>query len=135
MAVGSAAFKAKLARVPEAIRDAVNEANRVNVEEWAQWARAAAPVGKDGTPDLRESIRTYKSETGGWVIRAGGETTTVLVQQGQSGSYDYARAQEFGTQDMPANPYFWTSYRLLKKRLNSRRRRALNKAIKAFNGS
>jgi HK97 gp10 family phage protein len=42
----------------------------------------------------------------------------------------YARWVEFGTQKMPAQPYFYVSYRANKKKVKSRVRRAITKAAK-----
>lgn len=93
-------------------------------------SKAIAPTDpKDGTP-LKDSIRRHATQTGGQVVRAGGETTTT---QSENGPYDYAVGQEFGTQKMGASPFFWPAYRSLKKKFTGRRRRALNKAVKGFN--
>ena len=126
-----AEFTKAIAKVPKAIRDHVDAANEASAKEWVSTAKSAAPADpEDGTP-LRDSIRHERTETGGQIVRAGGATTT---KDGPGGTYDYARAQEFGRVDMPASPYFWTSYRLLKKRFISRRRRALTQSFKVFNG-
>lgn len=42
----------------------------------------------------------------------------------------YARFQEFGTVNMPANPFFFPVWRLNKRRLRSAVSRAVSKAIK-----
>lgn len=129
---GTEAFKRALAKVPAAVRREVDGANAKSAAEWVAAAKAAAPTDpEDGTP-LKDSIRHERTPEGGQVIRAGGPTTTKPVLNGQDGTYDYALAQEFGTVDMPANPFFWPTYRLLRKRFDARRRRALNKAMKAF---
>lgn len=96
-----------------------------------QLAQHLVPVAGPGDPDpgiLRDSIRMGpgRRETS-VVVEAGGPTTT---KQGAGGSYDYANAQEFGTQDMPANPFFWPSYRVVKKTHKGRASRALGKALK-----
>jgi len=119
-------FKRRMARVPAKVRDAVNAAIEKDAAEWVALAKQAVPRDpKDGTP-LADSIRNYRTSTGGQVVRAGGETTT-------KDGYDYALANEFGTQKMSAQPFFWFSYRLIKKRFRPRRSRALNKAIKEIN--
>lgn len=123
-------FRRKLMRVPAAIRAEVDKANAQNAEEWVQAAKAAVPRDpEDGTP-LADSIRHYKSDTGGQIVRAGGQATT---KPSAGGPFDYATAQEFGTVKQTPNPFFWPTYRLLRKKFNSRRRRALNKAVKDFN--
>jgi HK97 gp10 family phage protein len=132
MANGTEAFKRRLAKIPAVVRGAVNAANEKNAAEWVAFARNIAPRDPDDGTPLHDSIRHYTSDTGGQIVRAGGETTTKPVKAGQSGTYDYAVGQEFGTVDMPASPFFWPSYRLLKTKFNSRRRRAMNKAIKGL---
>lgn len=42
----------------------------------------------------------------------------------------YARFQEFGTQDMPANPFFYPVWRVRRKNVRSRISRAISKAIR-----
>lgn len=126
----SSAFKRRLAAIPAAVRKEVSKAIAKDAEEWVALSRAIAPTDpKDGT-FLKDSIRHEPTETGGQIVRAGGETTT---KEGQNGPYDYAIGQEFGTKDMPASPYYWPAYRTLKKRFTARRQRALNKAIKGLN--
>lgn len=124
---GVADFNRRLARVPASIRKAVSAALEQNAKEWVKASRSAAPDDPTTSgQDLKASIRHHATDTGGQVVRAGGPTTTV-------DGCDYALAQEFGTQDMPANPFYWPIYRMLRKRFDSRRRRALNKAFKDFN--
>lgn len=75
------------------------------------------------------------------VFAGGGEATSRLQNrasgtrardQNRSGEFltDVALFQEFGTQNMPANPFFFTVYRANKRRIKSRITRAINKAIK-----
>jgi HK97 gp10 family phage protein len=123
-------FKRRLAKVPAAIRREVNVANEQNAKEWVKHARAAAPKDPDDGTPLHDSIRHHETDTGGQIVRAGGSTTT---KPSAGGPYDYALAQEFGTVDQPAQPFFWPTYRLLKKRFDGRRKRALSKAMKVFN--
>jgi hypothetical protein len=51
------------------------------------------------------------------------------VRNGVTAKYDYALAQEFGTKEHPANPFFYPTWRLLRKRARSRINRAMKKAI------
>ena len=126
-------FKRRLSRLPEKVRKDTNAAIEQNADEWVTLSRKMAPIDPQDGVHLRPSIRHYQTETGGQVVRAGGETTTKRVRDGQFGMYDYALGQEFGTMKMPAQPFFWPAYRLLKKRFGGRRSRAMNKAIKDFN--
>lgn len=44
-------------------------------------------------------------------VVAGGDLTTKEVRQGSGVSYDYVRAEEFGTVNEHAIPFFFTTYR------------------------
>ncbi|WP_107341493.1 HK97-gp10 family putative phage morphogenesis protein [Agrobacterium pusense] len=127
---GMADFKRRLRKLPKTVLKEVNAAIAKDADEWVNLSRRIAPKDPvDGTP-LHDSIRHYETETGGQVVRAGGETTT---KPSAGGPYDYAVGQEFGTTSMEKQPFFFPAYRSLKKRFQLRRRRALNKAVKAFN--
>lgn len=126
----NAAFKKRLAKIPRMVRKAMREAIEKDAEEWVKLSQSIAPVDPQDGVFLKPSIRREATETGGQVVRAGGKTTT---KQTENGPYDYAVAQEYGTRHMPASPFFWPAYRSLKKRFTSRRRRALNKAVKEWN--
>lgn len=86
---------------------------------------------KSGT--LRDSIHYVPFSKGGIgvVIRAGGAATTKPVRQGQSATYDYAMAQELGTQEMLAQPFFYTGYRYSKTAVKRRASKAVRKAVEA----
>jgi len=127
----SAEFKRRLAKLPKKILAKTNQAIEQNADEWVRLSRSMAPVDpKDGV-NLKPSIRHHETETGGQIVRAGGETTTRTMSDGSS--FDYARGQEFGTVGFYGQPYFWPAYRLLKKKFRGRRSRAMGKAIKEFN--
>ena len=123
-------FANRMAKVPVSIRRDTNKAIETNAAEWVRVSQATAPQDPpDGTP-LHDSIRNYATETGGQVVRAGGETTT---KTGPNGPSDYAIHQEFGTAEHSASPFFWPVYRSFRKRWASRRSRAMNRAFKEFN--
>lgn len=68
--------------------------------------KAAAPR-KTGT--LAESVKVRRKRNELELeVTAGGETTTDKTGGHQ---YDYALANEFGTTKMPAQPFFWNTYR------------------------
>jgi HK97 gp10 family phage protein len=93
--------------------------------------KSAAPVGATG--HLKESIRKEPGDNALQVkIKAGGELTTKEVRKGSGVPYDYARADEFGTVDMPAHPFFFASYRLLKKAMRTAVRSDIAKAINKY---
>ena len=76
------------------------------------------------TGDLRDSIRVEqgKRETRA-LVKAGGAATT-------RHGYDYANAQEFGTEKMSAQPFFWPSYRARRPKIRREIKAAAVKAIK-----
>lgn len=124
-------FRRALRKVAPAIAKRGHEAIDKNAKEFVEMAKSLAPVDPVGGSFLRDSIRQHDTNTGGKIVRAGGETTT---RPSAGGEYDYALAQEFGREDMQPSPYFWTAYRLLKKKFVSRRRRAVSQAIKESYG-
>lgn len=63
-------------------------------------------------------------------IYAGNEKTIVTNKSG--GKFQLAKLQEFGTKNMPANPYFYPVYRLRKRRIKSRLTRNAKKAIQSL---
>ena len=91
--------------------------------------RSAVPHGP--TSNLANSLRQEKGKKETVVvIRAGGASTT--VQHGTKPPYDYARAVEFGAQGNPAQPFFFPSYRLMKKSIRAAMRRKITKNIKKY---
>lgn len=117
----------RLARIPKAARAAVKPALDKSADELVAAQRSLAPLD-DGT--LKASIKWHESGELTRTVRAGGPTTTRPVRSGTSATYDYALAQEFGTTKMSANPFFWPGYRLLRKRIRNRIKRAISKAVK-----
>lgn len=83
--------------------------------------------------DLRQSIRVEKGRRKFQVlVKAGGPLTTKPVrnsEKGNSPTYDYALAQEFGTEKMPKNPFFYPVYRARRKDIKAAVRKAVKKAV------
>ncbi|PTE08208.1 HK97-gp10 family putative phage morphogenesis protein [Mesorhizobium helmanticense] len=123
-------FERRLKALPAAAKKAAKVALDTSADELARYQRLLAPR-EDGT--LQASIQWHATAELTRTITAGGETTTVPARAGQ-GDYDYALAQEFGTQDMPANPFFWPGYRFTKKRIRGRVKRAISKGVKQAYG-
>lgn len=115
--------------------DSIKELNR-SADELVAQMQAVAPLGRTG--NLRRSIHKEPGERDTTVlIKAGGALTT--VQSGRSGTppYDYSMGVEFGTKGggfdgsgNVAQPFFWPSYRLRKKRIRSALRRTITKNVK-----
>jgi HK97 gp10 family phage protein len=83
------------------------------------------------TGDLANSIRKEPGSRPTVVrVMAGGTSTT---RQGGNGKpYDYARAVEFGTVKMSAEPFFFPTFRLMRKRMRSSMKRKITKTIKTY---
>ena len=63
-------------------------------------------------------------------VVAGGAAT---VRPSISGKpFDYARADEFGTVKMPAHPFFFPTYRLMKKKIIASMKRRISLQIKKY---
>lgn len=89
-------------------------------------------------------IGSYRSQAYGGMrvtIYAGGEATATRQARSsgdrardrhRSGYFDsnYARYQEFGTQNMPANPFFFPVWRVWKPRVKSRITAAIRRGMK-----
>jgi HK97 gp10 family phage protein len=88
---------------------------------------SVAPRGETG--NLEHSIRKIPGKSDTQVrILAGGQLT---VRPGVSSkAYDYSRADEFGTSNMPAKPFFWPTYRLRKKKIVAAMKRKITASIK-----
>lgn len=121
------AFFRRLVSVVPAAEQELAAANETSANAMATLARSLAPVN---TGRLLASIRIEPRERGAFAVMAGGPLTTHPVRQGASQKYDYALGAEFGTQDTPAQPFFWPSFRVNKRPAKARATRALTKAIK-----
>lgn len=104
---------------------AVKELN-AQADELANLIESVAPR-HEGT--LAHSVRVIpgKADTQVRIVAGGKETIRPAIS---SKPYDYARADEFGTINMPASPFFFPTYRLRKKKIISGMKRRITKAIK-----
>jgi hypothetical protein len=112
-------LKARLAAIPLAVRQAVLPALMTSANELADRIRVLVP---DLHGALKDSIKvTQVSET------------KVTVSEGGPDA-PYALHVEYGHmangKHVPAEPHFWPAYRLTKKRIQSRTKRAITKAVK-----
>lgn len=119
------------AAIPKAVRARVIPAVQQGADEMVTRMKHLAPEDEG---DLRQSIR---KEAGpdelSVTVTAGGHLTTKPVRNSEKGNapeYDYALGQEYGTAEMPADPFFWPSVNSTKKRVRRRIDRAIGKAIK-----
>ena len=109
--------------------DAVAE---LNVQADALMTVMRTVVVHGPTSNLANSIRKVpgKKETV-VVIQAGGPTTTVKGGTGKP-AYDYARAVEYGTEKVSAQPFFFPTYRLMRKSMRAAMSRKIRKTIKQY---
>lgn len=127
--LGAIEINKRLRALPDKMRAAMREALHKGADELVATQKHLAPVGPTG--NLRESIRKEQGEHELEVlVVAGGEKTTREVRKGSGKPYDYALAQEFGTVEQPAQPFFYGPFRLGKKRNVRRLKRSASKAAK-----
>jgi HK97 gp10 family phage protein len=82
------------------------------------------------TSHLAESIRKAPGRVPTIVrVMAGGAGTT---RSAGGKPYDYARAVEFGTVKVSAQPFFFPTFRLMRKTMRSAMRRKITKTIKQY---
>eukprot|EP00913_Durusdinium_trenchii_P021274 g19987.t1 len=123
----AAAIAALFKSIPEQVKRDIQPAIDQGANEMVARMKHLVPEG-DG--DLQRSIGTEPGDRPLAVkVVAGGELTTRPVRDGISAVYDYALGQEYGTEEMPAQPFFWPSVNSTKKRVKRRIDRAIRKAI------
>lgn len=121
----------RLKAIPRAVKQAVVPALMTSGNELADRMMALAP---EDTGALADSITVTPpggttppySQPGG--SQTAGETQ-VLVTAGNS-EVRYPHLVEYGTEEAAAQPYFWPAYRLTKKRITNRVKRAVRKAVR-----
>jgi HK97 gp10 family phage protein len=117
-----AKLQAFFAALPPAMRADLVAAT---ADEASRLARAMTYAAGRVSGNLRDSIRVEQGRRPSrFLVRAGGPKTT-------RGGYDYALANEFGTQKMSAQPFFWPTYRAEKKRIRRNLNAAIRKALAA----
>lgn len=120
-------FRQLTAELKRAVFDDAAAELNVQADGLVSLMESVAPRGPTG--NLIHTIHKAPGKSPTQVrIVAGGKQT---VRQGVSSKpYDYARADEFGTQNMNARPFFFPSYRLKKKKIIAGMKRKLTASIK-----
>ena len=109
----------------EVVDGAVQELND-QADRLVQFMIAAAPYDEG---NLQHSVRKVPGKRKTQVrIVAGGKLT--IRPSVSTKPFDYSRADEFGTLHMRAKPFFFPTYRLMKKKIISAMKRKITKAIK-----
>jgi HK97 gp10 family phage protein len=123
----------RLAAVPKAARQAVQPSLQKSGLELVAAMQTLAEPSRD-TGDLIASIE----------MTPGGEQTPAYSQPGGSqtvpdnavmitaGNTDvrYPHLVEYGTAKAAAQPFFWPAFRLLRRRLQNRTKRAIGRAVR-----
>lgn len=123
----------KLRRLTVTAQEEVRAAMEESADAIVATAKGLVPVD-EGT--LRDSIGwTWGDAPRGAMVlghvgpRARVNEMRITIFAGNSEAF-YARWQEFGTQKMPAHPFFYVSYRAHKKSVKRRIRAASRKAAR-----
>jgi HK97 gp10 family phage protein len=127
-------LKRKLRAMPDAARREISRAMEQSAQEIVDLARSLVPVDQG---DLRDSIGwSWHGLPQGSVelgsVRAQGRgagNLAIVIYAGNEAVF-WARWQEFGTRNHPASPYFFVSYRAMRKRVRGRVQRAIRNAAK-----
>ncbi len=147
--LGKEKVLARMAKFPAELKAAVQAQLETEAHELAEAIKRAVPVD---TGTLRDTIEAKAgSRPLSMVVVAGGPATMVKIRKGVSdqsfakskasgsnrGAYDYMRAVEFGhlTIDgvhVPAQPFFYPTYRARKKALKRRIAQAATKQLKTL---
>ncbi|WP_342643448.1 HK97-gp10 family putative phage morphogenesis protein [Rhodoligotrophos ferricapiens] len=123
-------LRAKLRALPAETKRQLREALDHNADELVAMQKRLAPRGPTG--NLIRSIQKRDGEHELQIkVGAGGPLTTKPVRNGATVEFDYSGAVEFGTSDTAAKPFFFPSYRALRRRMRGRTSRATSKAAKA----
>lgn len=121
----------RLEAIPREVKEAVQPALQRSGDELADQMRQLAPEDEG---DLKASIAvTPAGQSTPPYSQPGGSTVVpenaVMITVG-SASVRYAHLQEYGTIHAPAQPFFWVSYRLLRRRITNRIKRSIAKAVR-----
>lgn len=122
-------LRKKMRALPDVARKEIRAAMEKGANEIVAMAKGLVPVDNG---DLRDSIGwTWGSAPKGsmTLAQAGEGDFRLTIYAGNDRAF-YARWVEFGTEQNTAQPFFYPSYRALRKRTKSRISRAYTKAAK-----
>lgn len=137
---GLSDLKRRFRALPDKVKAAARKALEQNANEIVTQMKRIVPVDSGA---LRDSIgwtwgdAPKGSMAVGTVSEGKGHPMQITIYAGTRdkslGTRDafYARFQEFGTKEMPANPFFWPTVRAKRQRVTSRLSREVRKAARA----
>lgn len=118
--------------IPAKVEAATRKAMEKGAQELVDMMKRFAPVDSG---DLRDSIAWRWGEAPkGAVVLAQSKSDSRGLRISVYATDFKARWLEFGTVKMRAHPFFFPSYRSLRKRIKSRITREMRKAIRAEDG-
>jgi HK97 gp10 family phage protein len=115
-------FRRLTVKMQNEIAEAAISELHVQGDRLAKMIEAVAPRGETG--DLIHSIRQIPGSRPTQIRIVAGSPQTVKA------GYQYPRADEFGTVHMQAKPFFFPTYRLMKKRIIAAMKRKITDNIK-----
>lgn len=128
MARADAALQRWLGDLPFKVRREMATAIKREADGLAEKIKAAAPIK---TGKLRDSVRVRRKRNDTELeVTAGGDDTAGEVRSGSGVNYDYARAVEFGTVKMPAQPFFYATFRENRDQIRENINAAIEEAIR-----
>jgi HK97 gp10 family phage protein len=120
-------------RFKKLTEDLRKEVHDMAVAELNAQATALAALIESVAPEheghLKASVRVIPGKTDTVVRIVAGDNTTLRTSPAGV-SYQYPRADEFGTINMPPKPFFYPTYRLRKKKIISAMKRKITASIK-----
>jgi hypothetical protein len=117
-------------KLPEPVKRRVRAQMNANAAELTAMQRRVVPKD-DGVLAGTIKAEDQSDETRIRVkVSAGGPATTREVRQDSGKRYDYARAVENGREGQKPQPFFFGSYRALRKRMKAAVNRAARAGIK-----
>ena len=117
-------LRRRMKAIPVEVRKAAREQLKKNAQELVETQRRFAAMSfRDPTGKLQSGIKQQDVSDSTRISRK--VSASAKDEKGR----DYAAWVEFGTSKSEAAPFFWVSYRLLRRRFRSRMSRAAKKAV------
>ncbi len=130
MVLGRERLHAQINRMPEKIIAAVSDVMEAEAEALVRQMRSVVPVDDGelrasinwkwgGAPKGAVAIATFKGRDYGRLF--------ITIYAGKTANSFHGRFQEFGTSNMPANPFFYPTFRANRSRIRAAISRAVRK--------
>lgn len=134
---GLSSFQRRMNRIPKKVRENVKPALLKAGNQVADTAKQLAQTSRDSGALIDSIAVTGPGEQTPPYSQPGGSSivpeNAVAVTVGNT-DVRYAHLVEYGTQQAPAQPFFWPAFRLTRKKTASAVKRAISKAIRDSKG-